>query len=178
MRQLKLREGDLYISEDYFKELTDGLVDPENGLDLRIMFSIHLDRILRGKQNFKDYIDAYGRIKGLERCALIAAHGGDSNGKWNYTDGKRKKLSVQNLINSLDGKYAALFFFVCNTGALTPKSKKSILVIPDQDVALNHDVTLPIYSMISMIVPDAREVNSYTVESDLEKLLKSDGREE
>jgi len=113
---------------------------------------------------FKDYIELYGRLNGLEKIAIFALHGSSDGREWIYFDNGKHKL--QRWINSKDGKYSALLLHACNSKSHTPKSKKSILIIPDRVIsAENRNLTC-----YSLIVPKIGEVNGYVIDYELNKL--------
>lgn len=99
----------------------------------------------------------------------MTAHA-DTNGKWIYFD-REKGHNVQSWINRVDGKYSGLLLCVCNPGSHTPRSKRSILVVPDSDIDFtgSHAGRAPIFSLL---IPKIGEVDSCTIGYELEQLKK------
>jgi hypothetical protein len=161
MKRFKLEQGDLYISQQRINErFFEG---PDYHLEGR------LEHFFGERPSFREYIDLYGRFNKLPRIALLEAHG-DANGDWVFYDGDNGEIerSVQNWINRKDGKYSALLLCVCNPESHTPRSKKSILVVPDTTINLginpDHEI------IFDLIVPDIGNVDSYTINYEMEQL--------
>jgi len=85
-----------------------------------------LVRMFRKRRLFREVIDLYQGLTGLEGYAILHAHGGRKR-LWKYSDRKRK-LPVQNWVNRLDGEYLGLFVAVCNNYNKDIESEKSIVV--------------------------------------------------
>ncbi|MBI4983599.1 hypothetical protein HZC32_03060 [Candidatus Woesearchaeota archaeon] len=140
-----------------------------NTENIPLLMLYTIDHFFGNRPEYREYIDLYGKIHGLDRYALLAADG-DTNGKWVYFDGK-KEYAVQSWINKVDGKYSGLLLCVCNPGSHSPKSKKSILVVPDSDIDFTG-----IYAgrdpIFSLLVPRIGELDIYTVGYEMEQLKK------
>ena len=161
MNKFELREGDLYFGDHGIGRSLEDTGDAQDFLDTK------LNQFFGNGLEYKEYIDLYGKIHGLDRYALLAAHG-DTNDKWVYFDGE-KEYAVQSWINKFDGKYSALLLCVCNPGNHTPKYKKFIIVVPDGIVNFSGAVRATIFDML---VPKIGEVTSYTIDYELKKLKR------
>ena len=128
MKKYTHKGTDLYISEEVFNQA---------GLDYIKKPGTYLETLLSDifytRQDLKQYIDLYGKLNKLDRMAVIYAHGGQSFLGWTLYDGKdgERPIPAQRLVNRLDGKYSALILLSCNEATQTPKSKRSLLVVPD-----------------------------------------------
>ncbi|MBU1111732.1 MAG: hypothetical protein ABIG93_04530 [archaeon] len=164
MKKFEFEQGDMYISEE---RLIEGLdVDGiESHLEKR------LDELFYSRPLFREYIDLYGRLNNLPKMALLEAHG-DTNGDWVFYDGQNGEIEqpVQKLITRNDGKYSALLLAICNPGMHTPKSRKSILVVPD--TTINWGLSTDHEIIFDLIVPRIGELDSYTIDYELEQLKK------
>jgi hypothetical protein len=163
MKKFELEQGDLFISKQRINERF--IAGPDNHLEER------LDQFFADRPSFREYIDLYGRLNKLPRIALLEAHG-YTNGDWVFHDGPNGEIErrVQNWINKNDGKYSALLLCVCNPGSYTPKSKKSILVVPD--TTINFGTSTDHEIIFDLIVPGIGNVDSYTIDYRTEQLRK------
>jgi hypothetical protein len=161
MRTFTLGQGDLYLGDHERGDRLESTNDAQDFLDEK------LDQFFGNAHEYRAYIDLYGRVHGLEKYALLAAHG-DTNGEWVYLDGG-KEHAVQSWINKVDGDYSGLLLCVCNPGSHTPNSAKSILLVPDSDIDYRTGERDPIFSLL---VPKVGELYSYTVGYELEQLRK------
>ena len=171
MEKHTLSEGDLFVSEQVLIE------DPWNEDELDMKLEFILSNALDGRPLNKKYIELYGQLKKLKRIAALDAHG-YSNGEWKLSEGSHGEIKrpVQDWIDENDGKYSALVLRVCNPGHHTPRSKRSILVVPDSIVGnfdpSTHELINDREDIYSLIVPKIGEVDSYTIEYEIEKLRK------
>ena len=168
MKKITLEQADFFISDEIFEEDDFSKQDYAKYHYGSIFKKFFQDTNMGS--DFKEYIDLYGKLNGLERYAFLYAHG-STNKSWIYRD-KGKKHLVQDWLNQKDGNYAVLIFGVCNPGSHTPKSKKSILVIPDYNVisrfrAVHFHEKEPCFDLI---VPGVGEINGYTIGYELNKL--------
>ncbi len=170
MKQYNLRIGDVWISEEIFKRdfVSKGL-DADDVA--RRVLSQDIDSYLKNQNsNYIEYMGLYGRLKGLNKLAMLFAHGsfkGDlKNREWTYSD-DGKDYSVQDWINSADGKYHSLLFGVCNPGTCEPASKKSLLIVPDRDVAGR---LFNLGTCYTLYVPEIGAVDGYTIDFELNRL--------
>lgn len=163
MKKFELKQGDLYFGDH---EIGEFLADIS---DAQYFFDSTLDQFFENRLEYREYIEIYGKKQGLDRYALLTAHG-DAIDKWVYFDDD-KQYAVQSWINKVDGKYSGLLLCVCNPGSYTPKSKKSILIVPDSDIDFSQksDVKDPIFSLL---VPKIGELDLYTIGHEVEQLKK------
>lgn len=168
MQTIKTPQADLHVSDDILREYHFELGDEQGVKDQLIWeFLNFFDKNLL--DSFKQYLDLYGKINSLSVYAMLYAYG-HSNGKWVYLDEDKEK-SVQRWINSVDGKYSRLVFKCCNIGKHTPKSKKSILVLPDHVVVSRVRADYR-NTCFSLIVPKKGEITNYTIDYELNELRK------
>ena len=162
MHIYNFKEGDLFIADDIVAD--DELETEEEAQD---KFDKSLRIMLNPNPLFREFIDLYGKSHDLERYAVLSTHGGSYNNKWIYFDGNKSHY-VQNWIDTNDGNYSALFLFMCNDGAFTPRSEQSLLVVPDR--RLNETPNVAENSIYGIVVPRANEVDSNTVEYEVAQL--------
>ncbi len=167
MQTIKTPQADIYISDDILEEYR---IEPGNEQAIKDQLEWEFSNFFKRSdiESFRQYIDLYGEINNLSGYAMLYANG-HSNKEWLYTDGDKEK-SVQKWINSVDGKYSGLVFKCCNTGKHTPKSKKSILVLPDHVVVgiglADKD------TCFDLIAPGKGEITNYTIDHELNELRK------
>jgi len=164
MRKFELEQGYLYFGDHKIGEFMKDTDDAQDFLDTK------LNQFFGSRPEYREYIDLYGKIYGLDRYALLAAYG-DTNGKWVYFDEERE-YAVQSWINKVDGKYSGLLLCVCNPGSHTPKSKKSILVVPDSDIDFTGGMYAGRDPIFSLLVPKVGELDSYIIGYEMEQLRK------
>jgi hypothetical protein len=179
MKKLELDEGDLYISEQV---MGDGAISESEdypGMLENSYLDSHLGTFFEHRPSFKEYIDLYGQLNNLPRIAMLKAHGGTKGNlytkseDWVFRHGPRGeyKRPVQDWIDENDGKYSALLLAVCNMGSHTPKSKKSILMIPDKEISFSGDISrVDREAVFDLIFPGIGEIDSYTIDYELERL--------
>lgn len=165
MKKHQFEEGDLHVSPDFAEDFSINSL-----AEARDYFNYSLALILMDKPKYGEFIYLYGKSNGLERDAMLAAHGEDED-EWVYDDGNRIG-KIQSWINKNDGKYRSLILNSCNPEHHTPYSEKSILLIPDkissEEGVYERDV---IYSLIA---PQIGEVN-HTIDYEIDQLRKSMG---
>ena len=161
MRKFTLGQGDLYLGDHERCDCLESITDAQYFLDEK------LDQFFGSTPEYREYIDLYGQVHDLEKYALLVAHA-DTNGEWVYFDGGREH-TVQSWVDNVDGNYSGLLLCVCNPGSHTPKSEKSILLVPDSDIDYVSSEREPIFSLL---VPEVGELYSYTVSYELEQLRK------
>jgi hypothetical protein len=166
MRKFILKQGDLYVSSEIIQEFWI-----KDRKDFQGFFDDQLDLLFDNHLGCKLFIDLYGKLKKLERYAMLCAHGDDA-GKWVYYDGERQ-FNVQSWVNKHDGKYSGLLLDSCNPGNYTPISKKSILFVPDTDVDFRCGARGK--TIFSLLVPGIGEIDSYCIDYELEQLRKKLG---
>jgi len=165
MKKFNFPEGDYYLANDRYKESEIPLCK-DTSIAAESFFKWNLEKAFsKGDALFKDYIELYARRKGLERTALLEAHGGVSDNRWTYWE-KGKEHSIQRWISQKDGKYKAIVLFSCNVGHKTPYSKRSILVMPDRIINAHGDDEF----CYDLFVPEIGVITPMTIEHELEQL--------
>ena len=159
MQFLKTKEADVFISDDCMEEEKSV---PYVRLDNESVFNF-----LKYHPQIAEGLALYSQLRGLKGLAVLDAHGGVDGKHWVYYDGN-KRVRIQTWINKCDGVYAALLTLSCNPGGLTPQSKKSMLIIPDRNVAV-RDFGTGRGAQFTMIVPGIGEIDSYSVDYFLNK---------
>tara|TARA_Y100000310_G_C20571038_1_gene758046 strand:+ start:703 stop:1224 length:522 start_codon:yes stop_codon:yes gene_type:complete len=166
MQTFYLDEGDLYITDDIAKELGVNTVDEaEDELERSLKL------LLQERPKFREFIDVYGQVNGLAGLAVLSAHGlaNDSSSTWKYVDGEGVE-EIQTWIDSNDGDYSALLLYSCNGDHYTPTSKQSVILVPDRKIIdIPHIFNEPVYSLL---VPGREEVDSNTVDYEIEEMKK------
>lgn len=178
MKPYNLRIGDVWVSEEIFERdfVSKGLDTDDVA---KKVLSQDIDSYLEGQDpEYIEYAGLYGRLNGLNKLAMLFAHG-DSRGnlknrKWTYSDGG-KDYPVQDWINSVDGKYHSLLFCVCNPRTREPASKKSLLLVPDRDI---NGRLFNLGTCYTLYVPKVGAVDGYTIDFELNRLkekIKANG---
>jgi hypothetical protein len=85
-----------------------------------------ITRCITRRKLFRELIDLNGSVCKTDGIALLKAHGGMDK-YWYFADGQRK-YNVQNWINLLDGKFAAILLYMCNPNNSEISSQHSIIV--------------------------------------------------
>ena len=111
----------------YSKEMKDGL--EYNDLDMFLVDMI-IDSFLGWNRDYTELISLHSKKQGLERLAILAAHGDYQNNSWVYTDGKND-FPVQGWIDQMDGKYSLLILYCCNPNSGEISSKRSAVLAPN-----------------------------------------------
>ncbi len=109
----------LYISEDYW-----GINGYKGDLLDRTFNSLY---IMGMKRSFGNLIGAYGAFRQTDGIYALFAHGNNYRNNWIYWDGT-KNFPVQDWVDSVDGRSAAIFLFCCNPLNNTVASHESIVV--------------------------------------------------
>jgi hypothetical protein len=172
----------LHISDDSY-ELKSGLIQ----LDFEEYLTRCVEKLYKNPylKKIREYTQLYGKLRGLERDAILDAYG-NGDGEWVYKDGKRR-CSVQSWINKQDGKYSGLILNVCNPGAHTPKTKESLLILPYIEIRTKNDFGIKgqgeIFDIFerglrsaNIIPPGEEEITGYTIDYELNELRKQVGR--
>lgn len=81
------------------------------------------------RKTFSSLLDAYHRFTGLSGLAVLEAHGGQENGRWQYRDGNLER-SIQSWIDSIDGACLGVLVFACNPQDAEISATKSIVIHP------------------------------------------------
>ena len=180
MKIIKRKNIDLYMSDDRYKEHTyDEFEEKKFEGDIKwleneiirtcVDFAFHC----HSKANdldYKRFVEIYEKLNSISRWGILDAHGNDDEDLvWKYND-KEQRFNVQNWIDEHDGKYSLLILSVCNSHGLEIKSKKSLVLSPNNVVAgwcldFGH-VKFELY------VPRKGYINSYTFDTELKRLEK------
>ncbi|HLF54688.1 MAG TPA: hypothetical protein VI612_03130 [Candidatus Nanoarchaeia archaeon] len=83
---------------------------------------------------FRELLREYSESTGLKGYALLNAHGGPKNNRWQFWDGK-STVDVQDWINEMDGKYLAIFLKCCNRKNQDVESDASIVLHPHSKIS-------------------------------------------
>lgn len=172
MKQYNLEKVDLWISEDMFKKDFVNLKIDDSDEKIRKLLNHRFSFYLENQSpEYGEYANLYGKLDKLDKFAMLIAEGGvkgDLKNKiWTYYDNEEEYL-VQDWINSVDGKYHSLLFLVCNLGVCEPTSKKSLLFVPDREIA--EAQALDLGTCCSLYVPKIGMVNDYTIGYELNEL--------
>lgn len=153
---------DMHLSEEVFAELYNKF--KEGGRIKKDMIDYlkwKIDDLFRDEKGFKKYVEIFSRLAELKGFALLRAEGEMGKNKQEcYRDGKRLKR-VQNWINKHDGKYACLFLFISDINGAELESRKSVLVIPDDETGNKID---------SIFSPFHGRIDKYTIGYYLEEV--------
>jgi hypothetical protein len=179
MKKYNLTKGDVWISEDIFqKDFVNLGIDNDEKVKkiLNRGFCSYLEKQL---PEYEEYVNLYGKLNKLDKSAMLIAEGNFKgnlkNRNWVYYDNEKQFL-IQDWINSVDGKYHSLLFSVCNPGVCKPISKKSLLFIPDRDIAEAEAHNFG--TCYHLYVPKVGIVDGYTIEYELNKLKEKIRAEE
>jgi len=156
MQKYSCEKGDLYLA--------DGADELHAGPDY-FMESV-LDEILKSREEYQKYIQLWGKLRGVERIALLVAHGDFNNKKWFYVDGN-KESPVSRWITSVDGQYSGLILCVCNPGSVVPHSRKSVLVYGDDTLRFGALAFYEGTASINMFIPRKGVFDEYTLGSEI-----------
>ena len=180
MKKIITHLADVYVSDEIYEKANNS---PGSNAEKEHRDAIEELYRKPGFQKIRECSGLYGKLKGLERDAILEAHG-ISNGKWKYLD-KGKAYSVQKWINSVDGKYSGLILDVCNLDAHKARTKKSLLILPFIEIRTQGDFLeiigeegnlwnlLSNHSGVSnIILPGGKEITNYTIDYELNKLRK------
>lgn len=183
MRKHKIEQGDYFVSDDFLRTLKEEmqLVEetPKKELNSQEICQIFAEAALSSISEdlaIREYQKLYGKLIGLEKIAILNAHGDVSEGNWVYIDEKQER-PVQNWINKRDGKYSSLILFSCyNPHELNLSSKKSLLLIPDRIIGLDYDL-LSVLNKVCWTIFDPRlgEVSPYAYDYEINQMKKQLG---
>ena len=125
MKIFTTQRTDFYVSVDSLEE-TIPRTSKEQGVTYKDL-APGLERNIFNREDFIEYLSLYEKLTGIEKRAILDAHGEDVSGKWTFYNGN-KKLAVQNWIKRNEEKYSVIGLAVCNPGAHCPISKRSIVI--------------------------------------------------
>lgn len=117
----------------------------------------------------KSLIDLNAKKRSLEGIAALYSHGEDVEGEWHYVNGI-KTAPIQDLVNNLDGKYKLIILGTCNPGRHEIESKKSCILATNE---IYNKSKLEIGEVqMELYVPEIGYIDSYTIDSEIEKFKK------
>ena len=105
----------------------------------------------------------YFKKKMFPHIAILHAHGGNIDHAWVYEDGGKDEL-LQEWIDRYDAKYDCLGLFSCNPHSVTPKSRRALLVVPDQIVGGIDERGVQRECHFTLIHPKYGEIDRYVVD--------------
>ncbi len=104
---------------------------------------------------------------GLERKAILTAHGMSIKGHWLYCN-EDAGYPIQHWIDEVDGQYNVLILDVCNPKHSKISSEKSVIIHPNESVSntrlMQDDVQFDVY------IPGIGYLDSYLFEEQLKQL--------
>jgi len=173
MRILQFERADIFVSPDLFHDIRMRLEEGEEdfGESDTVEYFTDCESVLHNGIDSctREYIQLFVSTSQKPKSfAFLNAHGFCEKRSWMYSDGRRAN-KVQSWIDRYDDKYAVLVLLVCNTDHLTPRSKKSLLVVPDRSFRPHH-LGLGEASL-SLIYPEKGELD-YTIEHEIVELKR------
>lgn len=163
------REFDFFYSDEMETEF---LGDNEKGPERDSMCEILGNKIIGDmltNDKFAEIVRVHSQRMGLERKAILWAHGSTNGRSWRYSHNGKNHF-VSSWIRHMDGKYGALLLPCCNPGAHKVSSKKSAIVAPNDEYspigAEAGEVQLELY------IPGIGYIDSYR-ENYLLNLIKN-----
>lgn len=115
----------------------------------------------------KEISQLYARILGIDKRAVLSAHGNSYNGKWVYNS-SGKYFLIQDWINEMDGKYSSLMIHSCNPGNCSIFSSISpVIAFNDVYSILRLD---DCQGQMELYVPGVGYVDSYIEEYELDRI--------
>ena len=166
MKKFTLDNIDIFYSDEMERES-----ELEEELDFRAIIDSTLDSFLKFNKKIGELAMLYSEKQGLERIAILSAHGDYDYEKrrWTYRDNE-KDFSVQRWINKNDGKYGILILHCCNVLSKEIRSKKSAVIAYNYIYSgfrqANYEGQTEIY------LPKKGYIDSYVIDNEIEKLKK------
>jgi len=187
MKRYQIKQGDYFISNDILREmkvsyeqrrkekpeLSFKKTTGESIQSLADSLMLAVDSIY--PKEYSEYRRLYAQLTGLDKIAILNAHGNVRGFTWIYQDGKDKR-PVQNWLNKWDGKYNSMVLFSCYIPHLVNiATKKSLLFIPDRKIAtidVYDSYENPIVDEVSYTLFDPRtgEVSPYEIDISLKEM--------
>lgn len=125
------------------------------------------ENYIERNQDYKIILETNSRKTGLEKKAMLTAHGDSIREHW-YFFNEDAGYPVQKWINEIDGKYNAIILDVCNPKNSKVKSEKSVIIHPSHSISnimhLKQTVQLEVY------IPGIGYLDSYLFEEQLKQL--------
>lgn len=165
MKIFRKGNDEIHASEEILDELD--MRDNEYYLEMDISHTIQdfFSNLLH-----KEYAKLWGQKNNLQGYGILWAHGDSCLGKgWKYED-NGKFRSVQKWINENDGKFSTLILKCCNPDAVEIKSKKSVILVPNQEFSnVLHQIG---GVQVELYAPRKGYLDDYVIEYELKKLRK------
>lgn len=178
MKTITTPQADVYVSEEIYEKANNS---PGSNAEKEHREAVEELYKKPDFQKITEYSRLYGKLKGLKRDAILEAHGTDDR-KWTYWN-KGKKHSVQEWINSVDGKYSGIIIDVCNAKAHKARTRKSLLICPFLEIRTKGDLIeiigeqgnlwnllLSHSGTSDIILPGGKEITNYAIDYELNKL--------
>jgi hypothetical protein len=160
----------IFKKNDYEAHISKEVMDEFETMDdmaLEMVSENSIKHILTNPLHRK-YIEAYSRKNNLKGFCLLYAHGDTYHDvDWGYED-KGKIKSVQKWIDKNDGKFSALLLKCCNPYAVEIKSKKSIILVPNEIYSGIGQDTGNV--QVEIYVPKIGYLDDYVIEDEIKKL--------
>lgn len=135
------------------------------------LFELDVWMILNSmSKNQIEYIKLFSEKNLLPHIALLIAHGAEDGLSWQFYDND-EIISMQTWLDRHDGDYSCIICNVCNPFAYSVKTKKSLLVIPDNVLSimrLNLDTC-----HLSLLHPKLGEIDGYIIRHEIQRLQKA-----
>ena len=163
MKIVRKGNDELHVSE----EIMDELKMRDNDYYLEMSIGDSIQEFLSNPLH-KEYEELYRQKNNLSGCGILFAHGDSyQRNKWAYQDAGKWK-NVQKWINENDGKFSALILKCCNPGSAEIKSKKSIVLMPNQEFSnVLHNIG---EVQIEIYAPGKGYIDEYVIEDETKKL--------
>jgi len=115
-----------FVSDDFVdRHSDDQIVDREGWLEYAFT----------KRRLYRELIDVWGTLYGLEGCAVLDAHGDTRDtpdDQWFYYENNIPINPVQTWVNELDGSYCALMIVACNPDNIEVYSERSLVFYLDR----------------------------------------------
>ena len=158
-------EIDLFASSDMIKEF-----DLEKESQQKQFIFDTLFFFIDSNSHIKKLMNLYLSHNNLQNQAILAAHGGSDGYRWLYADGEKLR-PVQTWINRNDGNYGTLLLCCCNSGAHEIRSRKSAILVPNQDYSGERQYRSEV--QIELYLPKIGYVSDLTEEYCRERILEN-----
>ena len=188
--QYTLKDVDFFYSKDFDREATEDFIrkgvddfdreatedfirkevdDFSIEIDEHYFFQLLIEGTLKDflPPKFMKLVNLHSKQNGLERIAILNAHGGMKNNKWSYSD-VENLFSVQSWVNKMDGKYKILLLKVCNEEGEEISSKRSIICHPNEIYSSEDQRVGEV--QVELFIPGIGYVDNYSIDSEIEKL--------
>ena len=117
--------------------------------------------------DYKNIIKENSKKTGLERIAILTAHGDSIRNNWFYFN-EDAGSPIQHWIDEVDGKYNVLILDVCNPKNSQISSENSIVIHPNGGVS--NRLLMQDLVQLELYLPGIGYLDSYLFEEQLKKL--------